>query len=261
MLVAESRFLFFNTTVSWWPKSSEKAARLLDEKPVVTIMQCEDDVAAPLLPYAFRQKPFHTLLCDLTQSEEALWQQMKKSCRREIRKADELGFRLTRNEDYDEALALIRSLIDRTKYRSPLKDAEWQRIITYCDVFVMWHGDRAIAADVIAVDEPRRARALMGATADRNDLALKSLIGPFNRAMIWEEMKYYKAQGTPCYDFGGVDLDPDSPCYTITRFKQSFGGEVVKENILYLTSNPVLRRILAASLNLRRTFRPVTFLS
>jgi hypothetical protein len=41
----------------------------------------------------------------------------------------------------------------------------------------------------------------------------------------WEMMLYFKQEGYETYDWGGVVLDTNSPVYSITRFKASFGGK------------------------------------
>ena len=46
------------------------------------------------------------------------------------------------------------------------------------------------------------------------------------------------------YDFGGVELDKSTPTYSISRFKLSFGGDVIRENIVRLAGNAALRMTL-----------------
>ena len=113
------------------------------------------------------------------------------------------------------------------------------------DIFLCrWQG-LPVAAHVILLDRPARARLLLSGGADRNDERFHSAVGPGNRLLHWTELQYYKAEGYRSYDFGGCNLnDKKSPEYAIALFKQSFGAAIVEEPMLYLARNPALRALL-----------------
>ena len=123
------------------------------------------------------------------------------------------------------------------------------------DTFLCRHQQVPLVAHVMLRDRPGRARLLFSGSADRHDPRFHAVIGPCNRLLHWHELRHYKAEGYSVYDFGGCDLDKQSPSYPISQFKLSFGGEVVAEPMLYLARNPALRTGLRGCCAARRTLR------
>jgi len=242
MLVLRDRFLLFEGWQIWWPNSPEDVFPLLSRSPVVSVMQCGDEVASALGPHAFRSKPFYTSLIDLSLSENELWSRLDaRSCRQPIRRARDIGCSISVNEDREQAFDLINRFIHLRPYRRPISTRAWRRDLEHGDVFTAKHEGRILAAHLVLVDRPLRARLLLGATARLEGGVQRTLMGGVNRYLHWFEFNYYKAESIPYYDLGGVDLNQKSPLYPITRFKLSFGGETVRQNILRLAANRGLR--------------------
>ena len=253
MLVLDSRFLRMRALEVWWPDGPESVYRLLSRVPVVTVMQCGTETADALAPVAFRRKPFHTTVIDITRSEAELWSQFdQKSCRTDINRAKRLGCDVTVNEHPNEARRLISDFIARRGFRAGFSDEEWQRYLTQSDVFVGWHRGQAVATHVVRVDGTCRARVLAGATVPRGGEFSGSAIAAFNRYLIWHQTNYYRAAGVRAFDLGGVTLDQGSPMYSITRFKLAFGGDVIEEQIMRLAANAGLRVSLKGASKARR---------
>ena len=247
MLAVKNRFLLFDEWQVWYPDSAEDVFPLLSQSPVVSVMQCEDQVARALGSLAFRSKPFYTSLIDLSLSEKDLWSRLDaRSSRQPIKKAREIGCRLSVNDGGEEALALINRSILLRNYTRPMSARVWRRNLEHGDVFTVRHEGKLLAAHLLLVDRPARVRLLFSATARLEEGVNRSPIGGANRYLHWFEFNYYKAAGIPCYDLGGVELDEKSPIYSITKFKLSFGGEVVRQNILRLAANHGLRSALRA---------------
>jgi len=242
MLIVKGRFLFFDAWQIWWPDTPEHVSPLLSQSAVVTVNQCSDQVASALEPYAFRSRPFHTLLIDLTLPEKALWSGFDpRSCRQPIRRVQEIGCSVSVNEDGPGAFELINRFIQQLNYTRPVSTGAWHRYLEHGDVFTARHEGRILAAHLVLVDPPFRARLLMGATARLERGVQRTLMGGVNRYLHWFEFNYYRAKGIPCYDFGGVELDQQSPLYSISKFKLSFGGETVRQHIVRLAANRGLR--------------------
>lgn len=245
MLVLKDRFLLFNAWQIWWPGSRDDVFPLLSSAPVVTVMQCSDPVARALEPHSFRSRPFDTLLIDLSVSETDLWSRLDaKSCRYEIKKVQKIGCCVSVNEHGEQALEFVNAFFRRHKFRRPMSSAAWQRNLEHGDVFTARHEGRILAAHLVLVDPPLRARLLVGATARLEPGIQPALRGGVNRYLHWFELNHYKAKGIGCFDFGGVDLDRTSPLYSITRFKLSFGGDIVRQRIVRLSANRGLRVVL-----------------
>jgi len=253
MLVLDSRFLRMPSIEVWWPERAESVRPLLSRAPIVTVMQCATEVADALAPHAFRKKLFHTTLLDITRPEPELWSRLdQKSCRTEINHAKRLGCEVSVNEHASEARRLISDFIADRGFRAPLTDEEWQRHLTNSDVFVLWHGGVAVGTHVVRVDGDRRARVMVGATVRRGGEYSGSKIGAFNRYLLWLEANHYRRAGVRWFDLGGITLDQSSPMYSITRFKLSFGGEVVEEHILRLAGNVGVRVSLKGASRAKR---------
>jgi hypothetical protein len=233
--------------LAWWPQRVGDVTALLDQAPIVVLWQCPAAMVPELRPWIFRRQPFETPLIDLARAEEDLWQGLEaKSCRYEVRKAQKMACMVSRNEEVEAARLLINESIRRLGYRAELGAEEWQALLPDHDIFLCrWQG-MPVAAHVILRDRPGRARLLLSGGADRSDERLRSAVGPGNRFLHWSELLHYKAEGYRFYDFGGCDLNQESPHYRNTQFKLSFGGEVVEEPIVYLARNPALRALLRA---------------
>ncbi len=80
------------------------------------------------------------------------------------------------------------------------------------------------------------------------------MIGALNKFLNWYEFMYYKERGVHWYDQGGADGD------SIQQFKQSFGGEVVKENTLEMAAKPLLRSALRVMTGAKAIIAPRTAL-
>ena len=198
---------------------------------------------------------------DLSQSTDELWAGLKrKSCRVEIKKAAKHNPDIGVNEDTEYCVNLINSHIARKKYRSPMRRAEWARILSHGDVFSVRWEERLISTHALLVDPMGRVRLIAAAVLDPRDERVRGMVGPMNRLLHWHEMNYYKNRGIGCYDFGGLVLDERSPAHNISRFKLSFGGEPVVENVVQLWRGAAARAVLrglAAPEGTRRILKAV----
>ena len=255
MIVFPELFRWFTGLQVWWPDDAAQVARLLAAAPLVSVMQCNERVAEGLRSYAFRYRPFQTLLVDLGLPEPELWRSIDPKGRSLINKGGRLGCRVLVNEQTDAARALINAFMQRRGFRSPLSAAEWEHLRERCDVCLAEHDGRAWAAAIVLLDPPRRARLLYAATAGRADPRSRSLVGPFNRYLFWQQFMHYQARGIRSYDLGGLELDPASPFHSITRFKLSFGGTVVTEHKLRLAGNTLVRSLLRGAAAVRTAWR------
>lgn len=252
MVVFDFQYLSFKALQVWWPESVGAVYDLLDKSPIVLLWQCPKVMVEQLQPYAFRIRPFWTPLVDLSLSEDVLWRQLDRtSCRQEISRAQKMGATILHNEEMESARLLINESIRRLGYRSELGPAQWQELFPRHEVFLCkWQGT-PVTADVILPDHPRRARPVVRGTVDRGDPRYHKVVGPLNRLMHWAEFQHYKVKGFRYYDFGGCDVDKNSPTYPITLFKLSFGCEVVEEPMVFLAKNPILRTTLRTTANVR----------
>jgi hypothetical protein len=258
MRIVEDAYHGLNSLQIWYPDDSASVIEHLQRVPLVTVMQCSPSVADQLAPYAFRRRDFHTILIDLDRSEDDLWNNLeKRTCRYQLNRAKKMDKEIVVNDGHDEALALFNDFFRRHRFRAPLSRDEWQRLCTHCDLFLARHGGRAISAHIVLADGPMRARALMSATADRNDSGDRNAASALNRLLHWHEFNHYRERGFHWYDFGGIVIAETAPEFSITQFKRSFNGNEVCHQILRLARNPLLRTALRGAQRGRLLLKPV----
>jgi hypothetical protein len=258
MFVQKGRYAGAQAMVAWWPQTVQDVIPLFDQAPVVILWQCPSDLAPQLGAWVFQSAPFRTPLLDLSPPEEQLWRGLDaKSCRYEVRKAQQMDCVISLNEPSDTARLLINESIRRLSYRAELSQDEWQALLPNHDVFLgRWQGF-PLAAHVLLRDPRRRARLLLSGSADRSSERFRKTVGPANRLLHWHELLHYKAGGYGLYDFGGCAPEKESPFYLISQFKLSFGGKIVEEPMVYLARNPALRALLRARAAAQRAVRKI----
>lgn len=256
MQVYPSNYHGFKATTMWWPESVAQVVEALAETPVVILWQCPVTLAEQVNPFLGWQRSFQTPLIDLSQSEADIWKKFHSSqCKRKIEKGKKLELEILVNDDTETARCLLNQSIHKLGYRPEIGPDEWQCLLGDHDIYLGKHQGIPIATHVIMKDPGKRARFLLGGTADRSNESISSIIGPVNRLLHWIEIQNYKAQGMKVYDFGGINLDPDSIDYSIGQFKMSFGCEVVAEPILYLSTHFLIRLRMKSTDRLRRVLK------
>jgi GNAT acetyltransferase-like protein len=245
MLLVGNRFLVLRNLQIWWPENDEDVRSVLPHAPVVTVMQCGDHVARALGPYAFRIRPFYTSIVDLCLSEQELWSNLDgQSCRYKIGKAKRLGCTVSVHEDPEQAFRFVNHFIERRRFRRRISGEEWRQYLEHGELCCVRHEGKLAAVHLNLVDRPRRSRLLFSATAPPGDGVPSTALGVANRLLHWEELIRYKREGIACYDFGGIAPDTRSPQYSISQFKSSFGGRLVRSSIMRLASDRALRLAL-----------------
>jgi hypothetical protein len=190
------------------------------------------DLPVPFPGTANEYRP--TILIDLHQPEEDLWNCVTPPTRKMIRQATRLGivvddvsaldektwssfqaayFKLWQRKSKAGALGVgqIRDLIASGRFvLTRSRDAQGTPL--------SWHsyvktGGRARLQTTISDMDPSRG-------SDWNNL-----VGRAHRLHHWLDMLHFKSQGVGVYDFGGVYRGSDDPeQINIARFKQLFGG-------------------------------------
>lgn len=181
--------------------------------------------------------PFYTILIDLTKDTETLFSEINKACRQFIRRAERDGVQyeywdtnceniLPRFEQFYNEFAKNKGLPPANqRHLQALADAGRLALsLTQSQTgeeFV-WH------AYVKGTD---RVRGLLGASLrTTKDSAKKNFIGRANRFHFWKDIVTFKMQGFSTFDFGGwYEGNTDTEKIGINKFKEEFGGTIVKE--------------------------------
>jgi len=180
---------------------------------------------------------FLTLISDLTETEEEMIARFSKGCRYKVNRAyrENIKFYIVDSNDIDDTQlndfldffedfwkSKKTKLDDRDSLFTEMKSYIKQQALTLAYASV--DGENVVYHTHIYDD--KTARLLHSASLfrlkDSTDSS-KNIIGMANRALHYEEMKFFKNKGLAFYDWGGAGKTEDVA--SITEFKESFGGE------------------------------------
>lgn len=183
---------------------------------------------------------FPTLINDLLESEEEIKRHFSKSCKYKINRASREDVTMNVYSSKEITEEQIDEFIDffgefwRTKDRQlENRDELKEELMVYKEKQALFLGAAKVNGDKavyhVHVGDGYQVRLLHSASLyrqqDELDSNLKNLIGMANRALHYEEMKYFKELGYGIYDWGGAGRAED--VLAITEFKESFGGQEV----------------------------------
>lgn len=200
----------------------------------------------PFYWHGFEQTTYYTYVLDDLKNEEALWNDLKGSCRTEIRKASgRFLLKVTTDTSIDEFLALNKAVFARQGLKLPYTEALVRRIDAACEtrscrrIFVAKDEEGRRHAGVYLVWDGECAYYLMGG----GDPTLR-MSGATSLCM-WEAIRF-AATVTARFDFFGSMLKP------VERFFRTFGATQVP----YFVVRKVPSRILRAKVLFSRRQRP-----
>jgi hypothetical protein len=186
-------------------------------------------------------RDFYTILLDLNRDPQQLLNKIQRDTRYEIRRAgaqdrltcdfqdgrNEKGFRTFCDYYDDFAKQAAQPKINRS-WLSLLASAGTLNLSQVSDSTgetLVWHAYHR---------SNHRATLLYSASLFRrlDRSALRNKIGRANRFQHWQDIQRFKAEGVSVYDFGGwYEGNRDQERLTINKFKEEFGGEIVKNYI------------------------------
>jgi len=187
-------------------------------------------------------QPQSTIIVDLTASHEEILARMKQKTRYNIRLASRKGVKVREGTGADLAtfyeLMLTTSRRDRFAIHSRRYYETVYRLFSPQGnaVLLLAEYEGEVLAGLMAFAWGRKAWYMYGASSDRH----RNLMP--NHLLQWEAMRWAKGKGCATYDLWGipdeVGRDPQRFRRTVTdrrgglwgvyRFKQGFGGEVVR---------------------------------
>jgi hypothetical protein len=180
------------------------------------------------IDFLFPPRPFDTLVSDLLLKEEELWGRLSKGKRSDLRIARNRGFTVTFGNSASDIERLYRgqdAFAAAKEIGAPPELAVLQRNSRHCLAAIMSDSTgNPVCWHMYVLDKPITRVWFGGSDLER----AKSDRGYANTLLHWEGMLHFKEKGYGMYDWGGAVLDPESPVYSITRFKLSFGCEPLR---------------------------------
>ncbi|MDT7603722.1 MAG: hypothetical protein QOF61_1719 [Acidobacteriota bacterium] len=186
-------------------------------------------------------REFHTILIDLTRDTDALLASMKKGCQYKIRRAaarDGLLYECA-NANGSPQLARFCDLYDEFTPRKSLPplDRAWLALMAETGSLYVSRVSSSSGEEMTwHTHYQSHGRATLlhsaSATAPTDDAAARNRFGRANRFHHWQDMLWFKTEGARLYDLGGwYHGDSDTRRLGINRFKEDFGGSIVKNYI------------------------------
>ncbi len=177
-------------------------------------------------------QPRRTIIVDLDADEETILARMKSKWRYNIRLSSRKGVvvRQVGHEGLETFYDLLRvtsrrdgfGIHSRAYYRRALDLFE---PLGRATLLMAYLGDEPLAG-IMPFACNGQAFYMYGASSDKHRNTMP------NHLLQWQAMRWARDMGCTTYDLWGIpDVDPDSPSQDLTgvgRFKQGFGGEIVR---------------------------------
>lgn len=183
---------------------------------------------------------FLTLISDLTENEEDIKAHFSKSCKYKVNRAyrEKVEFTILDSESITDDI--LENYLDFFEefWNSKQSSIENRKSLmlemcAYRDKHALELAYATVEGEIAVyhthIFDNKIARLFHSASLFRlknnDDESNKNIIGMANRALHYEEMKYFKQEGLAIYDWGGAGKDEEVA--SITEFKESFGGTPV----------------------------------
>jgi hypothetical protein len=170
--------------------------------------------------------PYGSYIIDLTQSEEDLWTNLHSKHRNVIRNAMKAGVQIRNGiEHLDTVYAMVRDTLKRSGLRF-MSRAAFGRLIHGLGggvrLFVAEHQGVVQGCAMFPFSNHSAYYVYGGSIPEPSTGAMNLL--------HWEAIRAFRTLGVGRYDFVGVRIDPEkgSKQEGLMRFKERFGGELVK---------------------------------
>lgn len=170
--------------------------------------------------------PYGTVIKDLRQPEDALWREIRKTYRQNIRKAQTEGVKIVRGKQHIEtAHRLIEATMRRSRAGFKSLDDFKRRIVAFgqnVEVFIA-ECDGVAQGCMVAPYSLHTAYNCYAGSLPEPRLGAMHLLH-------WEAICYFRSVGVRFFDFQGMRIDPEkgSKQEGIANYKRGFGGTVVK---------------------------------
>jgi hypothetical protein len=185
-------------------------------------------------------REFYTSLIDLKRDPGALLAGMKRGCRSKIRRAearDAVAYECSNAAGRPDLLARFCEMYDEFAPRKnlPSLDPGWLSLMAATGGLFVSRVARA-SGDALVWHthflSGGRATLLHSASPTTAEASDRNLVGRANRFHHWQDMLHFKGAGATLYDLGGwYQGDGDARRLGINKFKEDFGGGVVKNYI------------------------------
>jgi lipid II:glycine glycyltransferase (peptidoglycan interpeptide bridge formation enzyme) len=193
------------------------------------------------IAYVVQSEPFYTLIIDLLQNREVIHKNIAKNTRYEIERAEREGIVVNR---YDELSKEFKHFLEQhaifNNYKKLGQSLTQDQLTSHhLTLYKATLPDGTWLSYLLLTSDEERIRVWV--FINNLELASRTLVGYASRRLIWASICDAQDSGLRLYDFGGVVIDERDPLYGVTRFKKSFGGNLVEERNSLVIPNPIIR--------------------
>ena len=170
----------------------------------------------------------HTVIIDLTKSEDELLSNMRRQTRYEVRRATKLGIDVTKSrteETFKDFHKIQVETAKRQNFIPPnIKTLMAEREALDSDIYIAKTPEGQIIAYGLIIKDGKEAEYYEAASTLLN----RKLPGAY--ALLWQAMKDLKAAGYERFNLWGIAPagQPNHRYAGVTTFKTGFGGEIVE---------------------------------
>jgi lipid II:glycine glycyltransferase (peptidoglycan interpeptide bridge formation enzyme) len=182
----------------------------------------------------FTRYPVYYFLVDINKEEEDLWGGLKKNARKKINKAERCGVIIEHAKTWD----LWNDFYNIYVQHSLSKKLEYKNINFFkyiyenfmpnekAELVVALHKDTVISGVLFLCDGVIISSHISAHDDRYETYASKDLI-------FWHSMLWGKGKGYLTYHTDDTFPDPKSPLYSLHKFKEKWGGQLIEGSIYY----------------------------
>jgi len=173
--------------------------------------------------------PKHTVMMDISKTEDELISQMDQKTRYNVRLGARQGIEV-RLENNEEAINIFSNLMNETAKRQGFlahSKRYYEKVLevlsshNMANLLIAYHENKPLAAWMLFNYKNTLYYPYGASTADNRNLKASNLLA-------WEAIKYGKRLGCTQFDMWGAKDDKSSDGWGFTKFKLSYGGELVE---------------------------------
>jgi lipid II:glycine glycyltransferase (peptidoglycan interpeptide bridge formation enzyme) len=185
------------------------------------------------LVFGYKKELFLTKIINLQEDTDTIQKAFDKNTNYEIRRAIKDGVITSTEQNLDRFIFFYNQFSETKKLPklnyNNLKHYNSNLLITKA----IYNNDDVVMHSYVLDKSLKRARLLHSSSLYRNEDStnVKATIGRANRLLHLTDIKYLKDLGFIEYDLGGYATNIENEAMlNINKFKDSFGGELKKEN-------------------------------
>lgn len=220
-MTSESKKIFFKTIFIVLDGEALKKAIAGGKYSSITAISY-DQLSLP----DFRVRTKTTTLIGLSGQEEDIFKKFNDTTRNEIRKSEKTaGLKIISDDkNFDGAYSLY-SDFEYSRGEAPFS----KKALKECVVFSAYYNNEIVSGIFVDLGKPYlRVRYIFSKRLDIDDKELYKIVSNSTRRLVWEICLWGKKNGFVSLDLASVNFK-DPEVSGITKFKMSFGGDVVNE--------------------------------